>query len=553
MEDNCNGVENSSYYYYQKRLAESDNGLVFIVGPGGRAAVVSMQIPDEPQAPAPQEISGPQEASSAIIVPLSPATLINDASAAVAEASGTRTDTMSQSPLTVSSFYAPTTTLDSSTAEDSVPLGTSTVFASISTDGAIAPSGAATESSLKTSFPTTISSEAISLKPPIYVGIAVGTIAGIACLTALIAWWIRIRSHVKRRRLYGDTDVPWALSESADSGLEEARNMTQTRSNLESVGLGGPEDLAHAGAWEPRGDRDVGEPRRSESYPNSSANSSGHFAPFVHDPYPCRAAPAILGQHDTFLPSIQPFQNARYPNARPLPSYLRSVDSSHSGSVDDHTAGSSLGPLRVANLLPGDQSVATSRAATALGMNSHAYIEDLDDLMREADRSRPDQGRRGSEGWTGPLKSIFRVMASVGKQQDDDDDGLTEMPHRRSARNGDGTERSRSTNLQDPGTTSRDAALSRASSAYSASSAAVTLSRTPSTSPLSFSRQGTPKSGDFFSIARPPAVARVSSTGCSVASSQLSNNEEAARRALIDRRRRARRQDEWSEREASGS
>ncbi|KAF8342436.1 hypothetical protein F5887DRAFT_357663 [Amanita rubescens] len=91
--------------------------------------------------------------------------------------------------------------------------------------------------------------------------IVLGTIPGVACVTALFAWWVQIRSHAKRRHLYGDTDVPWASSENGDSGLEEARDMTQTRSNLEFIGPGGPEDLAQVEAWEPRACRSMKLPR----------------------------------------------------------------------------------------------------------------------------------------------------------------------------------------------------------------------------------------------------------------------------------------------------
>ncbi len=653
MEDEYYAGAQSGPNDYCKRSAEPDNGLMFMLIPGGRAAVVSMQIPDEPQTSASPEISDTQETPNAIVVPLSPATSSSDASATVTGASGAPADTTAQLPPTTSSVDEPATNIyptDQPTTSSILPEA-STILAGASTDGAFASSSleAATTSSLQSYPPTTVSSEdAVNLKPTVYAGIVLGTIAGVACVTALFAWWIRIRSHAKRRRLYGDADVPWASSENGDSGLEEATDMTQTRSNLEFIGPGGREDLAQVEAWEPRGDRDVGEPRRSESYPNSSEP----FVHLAHEPYSCRAAPAIPGQHDSILPFIQPFQNGPYPRARPLPSHLQSVDSSSSRSIDDHSATSSLGPLRVANLLPGDQSAATSRATTALGMNNRAYslgTDDLEDILRlerETPGSTSDQRslsayswtglnaseetNRGSElcerpaaapepeGWTTSLKSIFTVMASNlsirGRSINKGEDTLTPIPSRRSIRasgSGDvspvghraaypqsitactamGADKncgSLDSETSKPlarrksiksGQLRRDLLSrntgwgercpsqdtpSRASSVYSTASASVavdchlddimisrTLSRNGSLK-LIHKRQGS-KSEENLSVSRPPVITRVSSTGCSVASSQLADKEDAAQRALVDRRRRARRHDDWAEQGVSAA
>ena len=631
MEDKCTGAE-SGPNDYRKRYAGSDDSLMFILGPSGRAAVVAMQTSDEPQT-----FASSQETPGAIIVPLSPAAPSNDASATVAGASGAYTDTSAQLPPTTSSAEEPVTSTDPTdkSMESNILPGASTVPAGFSTDGAFASSSleAATTSSLQSNLPTTVSSEVVNVKPPVYAGIVLGTIAGVACITALFAWWVRIRSHAKRRRLYGDKDVPWALSENGDSGLEEARDMTQTRTNLESIGLGGREDLAEVEAWEPRGDRDVGEPRRSENY----AHSSGPFMHLALEPHPCRAVPTIPGQHDSILSFIQPCQNGPYPGARPLPSYLQSIDSSYSGSVDDDSAASSLGALHVANLLPGDRSAATSRATTALGMNHHTYssgTDDFDDLLKAEGRSTLDHPAYSwtrsvpketpehyeqpdttpePEGWTSSLKSIFTVMASNlsirGGSIENSEDILTPIPSRRSDRVGDlaedvspdghtavysesiternlcsavddvGSRESNETHKQLTGRKntksgqlrrdllSRSAKWrpsqdtpSRASSVYSNASAGfavdyqfddASLSTTPSrngTLDRIYGRQGS-KSEENLHVSRPPVISRVSSTGCSVASSQLPDKEDAAQGALVDRRRRARRHEDWAAQE----
>ena len=85
---------------------------------------------------------------------------------------------------------------------------------------------------------------------PIYVGIALGVIVVIAFLAALVAWSVRLHRH--RRRSRNTTNVPWA---------------TRDDEKLES-GTSTPDDVSFNSlhTWEPRGDRDVGEPKRSESY-----------------------------------------------------------------------------------------------------------------------------------------------------------------------------------------------------------------------------------------------------------------------------------------------
>ncbi|KAM6493150.1 hypothetical protein JOM56_011284 [Amanita muscaria] len=580
----CSNAENSNGYGTWKRDRddeEADNGLIFLLGPGGRAAVITKQIPEP-------ELQGSvsQNSPSTFLVPLSSS---GEVSATVAEASDT--------PLSTTTQALPS----ASTPETSLGL--------VSASTTEAPSsGVATESSLQTAIPSTISSEAVNGKPPPYAGIVLGTIAGIACLAALLTWWIRIRSHAKRRRLYGDTDIPWAPSESIDGGLEEAREVTQTRSREDLV----PAELE---AWQPRGDCGIGEPRRFECQQKDLITSSkGPLTPIYNNPYAHRVGAA---NPDDDLAFVQPCRNGPYPNARLLPSYLRTVNSSSSGSVDDHSTASSLGPLRVANLLPGDRSAATSRAGTVLGMDSQAYSlgsEDIEDLINTESCSTLDQRTNSTlswanttavlketdavsekqetpsttaaqEGWATSLKTIFAVMASNLSTRSASvkrkDDRFTPIPRKRSAAGFSSESDAQRDIASVPyrpqmslegrrGTKSRqlrrellsrsrdglrgmlDSTPSRASSIYSTASANYQSDQ--------FGEMPTNASQDFADInssssvtsdtrnretswSRPAALTRVSSTGCSI-STQLTENEEAAQRALIDRRRRAKRSDE---------
>lgn len=101
--------------------------------------------------------------------------------------------------------------------------------------------------------------------PTFYVGVAIGTVISIGLIAAFIAWWIRLRS---RRRRRARTMVPWGRSGYGDGGGLEA-GYSSIDANAAAIGalnLGSREDLAHAQAWSPGGDRDVGEPKRAEAY-----------------------------------------------------------------------------------------------------------------------------------------------------------------------------------------------------------------------------------------------------------------------------------------------
>ncbi|KAF8637137.1 hypothetical protein AX17_003041 [Amanita inopinata Kibby_2008] len=661
MKSECSGAEKSAAY--QKRYAEPD-GLNFMLGPGGQAAIVTKQMPaiesGAPQTPTLQQISDPERTPT--VTPLLPTTLPGNSGATIlqdAETSGLSSTLMS-SMIQLS----PGIPSNSIPVAVSSPLSDSSPFASLSsstpalatipsnTDGALETSGPMAESSQQAIVPTTVSSEAVNVKPPIYAGIILGTIAGIAFLTALIAWWIRMRAYAKRRRLYQNAGVPWARSEGSDGGLEEAGDATLSHSDLDSIGLDGGEDLAQAQAWEPRGDRDVGEPRRSESYSNTSGGSSRLFGSYACDPYAPQATHANQYQHSHNLPLNQLFQNMPYPHPRSLPS-LQSVDSNVSGSVDDQSSGRNLGPLRVANLMPGDRSGATSRATTALGMNNRIYSLGTDEIesltrtksgtsrgtwdsrsifahswtslptRREDNRDSEKHGDLiagpESDGWTASLKSIFTAVASnlsIRNGITSKEDTLTPIPHKRSIRRsvrgindnyyggndamypesstvqgtgyeaktddvGEATEMrqpglsSKTSKLNKAGQLGRDLAppswrnfehcasqeyLSRASSMYSTISASPSVNSQPGQEPAisktalsqssivslgSIHRHGTRKSGQEMST-RPSAITRVSSTGCSISSSQLVD-EGVIQSALIDRRHRARRDEKWVE------
>ncbi|KAH9993424.1 hypothetical protein BJV77DRAFT_1067282 [Russula vinacea] len=101
--------------------------------------------------------------------------------------------------------------------------------------------------------------------------------------------------------------------------------------------------------WQPHGDRDVGEPRRSTS----------HLLPSSHG--------TSTGLRELQLPAMvamSPFTHGPYPTVRPLPLELRLSDTSVPGLMQDVG-----GSLRVANLVAGDILTSgdeSSRPPTAL-------------------------------------------------------------------------------------------------------------------------------------------------------------------------------------------
>ncbi|KAJ3973903.1 hypothetical protein EV361DRAFT_897263 [Lentinula raphanica] len=230
------------------------------------------------------------------------------------------TNSMSSSSSTI-----PGTTSSSgsiSTATTSIASATSSMASSSSPPlSTMSSSSTTSPSSLAASATSSATTTASTKEPTLYIGIVLGTIIVIACCAALIAWWLRIRTHNRRRKK--NVAVPWAnrpgssLSSFADS---------------DSLEKGGASD-SHQCTWEPRGDRDVGEPKRSMSYfqelttpvkRQSVPILSVPSPPPPIYPYYSRAPPRYPNSHASScsLPSISPASIAPLQEsvAYPLPS-----------------------------------------------------------------------------------------------------------------------------------------------------------------------------------------------------------------------------------------
>ncbi|KAJ3852634.1 hypothetical protein EV368DRAFT_82337 [Lentinula lateritia] len=192
----------------------------------------------------------------------------------------------------------PPTSVDSTTASLA---STSTSDSSTNSLFTVSSSSSATASPSSLAAATTSSATNTSAnkESTLYIGIVLGTIIVIACFAALIAWWFRIRTHNRRRKK--SVAVPWAnrpessLSSFTDSDLLEK---------------GEPPD-PHRHTWEPRGDRDAGEPKRTKSYLEDIGS------PVKRQSLPILSLPSPL-------PAIYPFRD----HLLPLPQYPASCSSS---------------------------------------------------------------------------------------------------------------------------------------------------------------------------------------------------------------------------------
>ena len=87
---------------------------------------------------------------------------------------------------------------------------------------------------------------------------------------------------MRRRRAARSLKVPWANPDDGDTwGLESGHGVVSDVdiAAISAMNLGSREDLADVQAWSPRGDRDVGEPKRADSRTESTYSLQNHPIP----------------------------------------------------------------------------------------------------------------------------------------------------------------------------------------------------------------------------------------------------------------------------------
>ncbi|KAJ7577019.1 hypothetical protein C8J56DRAFT_1171286 [Mycena floridula] len=378
---------------HRKKCLHARSPQTFVLDPNGQAALITddqppaqpgiIQQPQEQQIPqqfsstttptllrqtsplsavvaSPSIVSSADSSvSSSVFVPSSsiyPASSTSLLDLTSSSFSSTAFSTSSSVNSVPSSFTSPTSTISSALAGSSIAISSAANIAAVASPSQTSAAAA----------------ETLSSHPPLYIAIILGTIAVISCIAALIAWFFRLRSH--RKRCDDSPIVPWAKSDPcSEEKLEEGKFVGSGQPGISEA------DMAFH-SWEPRGDRDVGEPKRSASY---FIKSPVKASPFV-DPFGDGHQVAPLSESVAY-----PF-----PPQYPVPAQLSNNDTGD--SIPIHSA-NSLGTLQVANMVPGDQSAFSSRAPTALGLR-------MDEFGTPREMTRPRFLGLNGEGLDVPWK-----------------------------------------------------------------------------------------------------------------------------------------------------
>ncbi|KAK0490460.1 hypothetical protein IW261DRAFT_1555651 [Armillaria novae-zelandiae] len=249
---------------YHGRIQSRDS---FVLSPGGQMSVVGEEADAQGAFQYPPSVSTPLSSSVSLA-----STSMSSSSATTATSSSTSSVISSTMPSSSSTVA----TSSSSLSVDSVSSSSSpdSSSASVSAASSTSVSSAAITSASSTESPTLASTSSLpsttdsasttsstttpvlaaptvspsstnyatisTHSPPFYVGVIFGTIVAIAIIAALVAWYFRLKSD--RRKRDDLLNVTWANNNALDDW--------QT----------------NGGLWEPRGDRDVGEPKRGTSF-----------------------------------------------------------------------------------------------------------------------------------------------------------------------------------------------------------------------------------------------------------------------------------------------
>src|SRR5260370_38463845 len=135
-----------------------------------------------------------------------------------------------------------------------------------------------------------------------WVGIALLCIAGVATIITLFVWWLRVRKRTHKRPW--ESHWPWGRKAESYNFPEDA------------ISSSGPSESW----WQPHGDRDVGEPRRSTSHLLSSSRGT-------------MVSTSRRGLQLPALAAMSPFTHGPYPTVRPLPLELRLSNTSVPASL----------------------------------------------------------------------------------------------------------------------------------------------------------------------------------------------------------------------------
>ncbi|KAL0064840.1 hypothetical protein AAF712_008237 [Marasmius tenuissimus] len=119
------------------------------------------------------------------------------------------------------------------------------------------------------------SATSVTQSPVFYIGIILGVVIIIACVSTVVAWWLRVRNRDSRKTRELHTRVPWARSDTVSSGFfgsNTADGHITSSPDLEKAEIEDAMSLRRGESEKLKlhldlmGDRDVGMPKRTQSF-----------------------------------------------------------------------------------------------------------------------------------------------------------------------------------------------------------------------------------------------------------------------------------------------
>lgn len=185
-------------------------------------------------------VSSTMPSSSSTIATSSPSLSVDSVSSSSSSFSS-NLDSSSASASAASSTSVSSTAITSASTTESPTLASASSLSSTTDTASTTSSATPPVLAAPTVSPSSTNYATISThSPPFYAGVIFGTIVAIAIIAALVAWYFRLKSD--RRKRDDLLNVAWANNNTLDDWQK------------------------NGGLWEPRGDRDVGEPKRGTTF-----------------------------------------------------------------------------------------------------------------------------------------------------------------------------------------------------------------------------------------------------------------------------------------------
>ena len=240
--------------------------------------------------------------STSSLLPTSSAPLTTNTSGPTSTGSSAAVGILSQAILSTSTSSSSSPTAGSlivSTIPTQIRVSTATASQSASTlsfSVAVVVSNPST-----TPEPSKVSTSATSVtqSPVFYIGLILGVVVIVACVSTVIAWWLRVRNRDSRKSRELQTRVPWARSSTVSSDFfrsDTVDDHTTATPDLEKAEIESAMSLRRGESeklklhLELMGDRDAGMPKRTQSYiENANSPVKRRSLPIltVPSPPPC--------------------------------------------------------------------------------------------------------------------------------------------------------------------------------------------------------------------------------------------------------------------------